>query len=241
MKLEETDMYTMPWLSGASLKFPLRLQCDLLIIGDMISLTQVKTLYRYLKNTYVTNYSSNYQQTNNHNNYHNNNQYQQQQQPLNFNPSKKFRSVKFIRGGTIDNLRSSLKMHDSIQAQVILIHVGDEDLFKTRNNSLTIERVKELATLVKEYCPKSFTVLSTLMRRMSRTENSVTNEVNKGIMQFCKQSKELTNLFYMLNNQFEPDYHTQEGRSLTNKGLKMYVDNFLFTVDYFLIRNHKQH
>ena len=55
-------------------------------------------------------------------------------------------------------------MHDSIQAQVILMHVGDEDLFKTRNSLTTVDRIKELATLVKEYCPKSFTVVSTLMR-----------------------------------------------------------------------------
>jgi len=238
MKLTETNMYTMPWLTGKSLKFPLRLQCDLLIIGDIIGLTQLKSLYRYLKSTYATNYASHYQ-TNHHNNHHHHNQHNQSQQ-LSFNPTKKFKSIKFIRGGTIDNLRSSLKMHDSIQAQVVLMHVGDEDLFKTRNSVTTIERVKELATLVKEYCPKSFTILSTLMRRMSRTENGVTNEVNKGIIQFCKQTRDSTNLFYMMNSHFEPEYHTQEGRSLINKGLRLYVDNFLFMVDYFLIKNHKQ-
>ena len=132
-------------------------------------------------------------------------------------------------------------MHDSIQSQVILLHVGDEDLFKTRHSVTTIERVKELATLVKEYCPKSFVVISTLMRRMSRTENGVTSEVNKGITNFCKQTRDTLNCYYMLNNHFEPDYHTQEGRILNNKGLKLYVDNLLFCVDYFLIRNNKQH
>lgn len=237
--VQETTNMAMPWLSGMSIKLPLRLQCDLLIIGDIIGTNQLRPLYRYLKNNVVTNQSSHYQ-TNNQHSSHYHNQYPQQQQ-LNFNPSKKFKTVKFIRGGTIDNLRNSLKMHDSIQAQVILLHVGDEDLFKTRHSVTTIERVKELATLVKEYCPKSFVVISTLMRRMSRTENSVTCEVNKGITTFCKQTRDTLNCYYMLNNHFEPDYHTQEGRILNNKGLKLYVDNVLFVVDYFLIRNNKQH
>ncbi len=237
-----SEQISMPWMTGASLKFPLRLQCDLLIIGDIVGLTQLKSLYRYLKSNYVTNQASHYQNQGSHGQHYNQyHQQQPQQQQLSFNPSKKFRSVKFIRGGTIDNLRNSLKMHDSIQAQVILMHVGDEDLFKTRNSVTAVDRIKELATLVKEYCPKSFTVLSTLMRRMSRTENGVTNEVNKGIMNFCKQTRDSLNCYYMMNSHFEPDYHTQEGRSLSNKGLRLYVDNLLFMVDYFLIRNNKQH
>jgi len=239
---QKPDQLTMPWLTGASLKFPLRLQCDLLVIGDIVGLTQLKSMYRYLKNTYVTNQASHYQpQQQQHGQHYNQYHQPQQQQQLNFNPSKKFRTVKFIRGGTIDNLRNSLKMHDSIQAQVILLHIGDEDLFKTRNSLTTVDRIKELATLVKEYCPKSFTVISTLMRRMSRTENSVINEVNKGIINFCKQTRESFNCHYMMNNHFEPEYHTQEGRSLSNKGLRLYVDNLLFMVDYFLIKNNKQH
>lgn len=238
---KDSKHFSMPWLSGVSLKFPLRLQCDLLIIGDMISVNQLKHFYRYLKSNSVLNQSSYYQNMNSshyshHNNYHNNPQYQQ----LNFNPVKKFKSIKFIRGGSIDNLRNSLKMHDSIHAPVVLMHVGDEDLFKTRNSGTTVERVKEMATLVKEYCPKSFVVLSTLMRRMSRTENGVSNEVNKGIMGFCKQTRDTLNCHYMLNNHFDPDYHTQEGRFLTNKGLRLYVENVLFVVDYFLIKNNKQ-
>lgn len=236
--VQETKEMPMPWLSGKSIKLPLRLQSDLLIIGDIIGTNQLRQLYRYLKSNVVTNQSSHYQNNQSHS--HHYNQYPQQQH-LNFNPSKKFKSVKFIRGGTIDNLRNSLKMHDSIQSQVILLHVGDEDLFKTRHSVTTIERVKELATLVKEYCPKSFVVISTLMRRMSRTENGVTSEVNKGITNFCKQTRDTLNCYYMLNNHFEPDYHTQEGRILNNKGLKLYVDNLLFCVDYFLIRNNKQH
>jgi len=235
---QDSNLY-MPWLSGTSLKFPLRLQCDLLVIGDIISTNQLGSMYRYLKSNSVINQASHYQ-NGSHSHFNQHHQYPQQQK-LNFNPVKKFKSVKFIRGGTIDNLRNSLKMHDSIQAQVILLHVGDEDLFKTRHSVTTIERVKELATLVKEYCPKSFVVISTLMRRMSRTENGVTSEVNKGIMNFCKQTKDTLNCFYMLNNHFEPDYHTQEGRILNNKGLKLYVDNVLFVVDYFLIKNNKQH
>jgi len=236
--VQETKEMPMPWLSGKSIKLPLRLQSDLLIIGDIIGTNQLRQLYRYLKSNVVTNQSSHYQNNQSHS--HHYNQYPQQQH-LNFNPTKKFKSVKFIRGGTIDNLRNSLKMHDSIQSQVILLHVGDEDLFKTRHSVTTIERVKELATLVKEYCPKSFVVISTLMRRMSRTENGVTSEVNKGITNFCKQTRDTLNCYYMLNNHFEPDYHTQEGRILNNKGLKLYVDNLLFCVDYFLIRNNKQH
>jgi len=228
----EHDMMTM------SLKFPLRLQCDLLVIGDIVGVTQLKSLYRYLKANTVTNHASQYQSHPAHQYQHQ--QYQQVQQ-LQFNPAKKFKTVKFIRGGTIDNLRTALKMHDSIQAQVVLMHVGDEDIFKTRNSGTTVERIKELATLVKEYCPKSFCVLSTLMRRMSRTENGVINEVNKGITSFCKQTKETLNCFYMLNNHFEPDYHSQEGRLLSNKGLRLYVENVLFVCDYFLIRNNKQH
>ena len=242
MNMNEKDLQTMPWLTGTSLKFPLHLQCDLLIIGDIVGLTQLKSLYRYLKSSFVPNYASFYQTTaqqNNGNNY--NSQYQPQPQQLGFNPTKKFRTVKFIRGVSIDNLRSSLKMHDSIQAQVALLHVGDDDLFKTRNPATTVERVKELATLVKEYCPKTFTVVSTLMRRMSRTENTNSSEVNKGIVQFCKQSKDSLNLYYMMNSHFEPDYHTQDGRVLNNKGLRMYVENLLSTVDYYLIKNHKQH
>lgn len=241
VKLDETRKHedmTMPWLTGTSLKFPLRLQCDLLIIGDIVGVTQLKSLYRYLKANAVTNHASQYQSQSHPAHYQH--QYQPMQQ-LQFNPAKKFKTVKFIRGGTIDNLRNSLKMHDSIQAQVVLMHVGDEDIFKTRNSGTTVERVKELATLVKEYCPKSFCVLSTLMRRMSRTENGVINDVNKGITSFCKQTKESLNCFYMLNNHFEPDYHSQEGRLLSNKGLKLYVDNMLFVCDYFLIRNNKQH
>lgn len=236
--VQETKEMPMPWLSGKSIKLPLRLQSDLLIIGDIIGTNQLRQLYRFLKSNVVTNQSSHYQNNQSHS--HHYNQYPQQQH-LNFNPTKKFKSVKFIRGGTIDNLRNSLKMHDSIQSQVILLHVGDEDLFKTRHSVTTIERVKELATLVKEYCPKSFVVISTLMRRMSRTENGVTSEVNKGITNFCKQTRDTLNCYYMLNNHFEPDYHTQEGRILNNKGLKLYVDNLLFCVDYFLIRNNKQH
>lgn len=237
---QKPDQLTMPWLTGSSLKFPLRLQCDLLVIGDIVGLTQLKSMYRYLKNTHVISQASHYQNSNGHQQHYN--QYHQpQHQQLTFNPSKKFRTVKFIRGGTIDNLRNSLKMHDSIQAQVVLMHVGDEDIFKTRNSVTTVDRVKELATLVKEYCPKSFTVISTLMRRMSRTENTVTNDVNKGIINFCKQTRESLNCFYMMNNHFEPEYHTQEGRSLSNKGLRLYVDNLLFMVDYFLIKNNKQH
>jgi hypothetical protein len=242
---------SMPWLSGSSLKFPLRLQCDLLIIGDIVSVTQLKSLYRYLKANSVANHASQYQaqsssssSSSSQSQYqqrHYDHQQQQQMQQLQFNPTKKFKTVKFIRGGTIDNLRNSLKMHDSIQAQVVLMHVGDEDIFKTRNSGTTVERVKELATLVKEYCPKSFCVISTLMRRMSRTENGIINEVNKGITTFCKQTKETLNCFYMLNNHFEPDYHSQEGRLLSNKGLRLYVDNVLFVCDYFLIRNNKQH
>lgn len=238
MSDKDSDVMSMPWLNGKSLKLPLRLQCDLLIIGDLISLTQLKSLYRYLKTSYVLNHAG----TNNHNG--SNHYAQPKQQQLNFNPSKKFRTVKFIRGGTIDNLRSSLKMHDSIQAQVVLMHVGDEDLFKSRSSMTTLERVKELTTLVKEYCPKSFTIMSHLMKRMSRSETSV-SEVNKGMVKFCKEvkeSKEISNLVYMSNAHMEPEYHTLEGgRALNNKGLRLYVDNFLYNVDYFMIRNHKQH
>jgi len=225
-------------LSSNRIKLPMRLHCDLLIIGDLIGPIQLKYLYKHLKNTSVLNQAQAYQQREGQ-------QHQQQQQnqyqQLKFNPSKKFRTVKFIRGGTIENVRNALKMHDSIQAPVIFMHVGDEDLFKNRQSMTTIERVKELATLMREYSPKSFVALSTLMRRQSRTENGVISEVNKGIKDFCKQTKESLNCFYMLNNHFDPDYHTQGGRLLTSKGLKLFSDNLLFTVDYFLIRNNKQH
>lgn len=238
MSLEqESENLSMPWLTGKSIKFPLRLQCDLLVVGDLINLTQLKSLYRYLKNTHVVNYA-----TSHHNN--RDRDYSQKQQQLSFNPTKKFKSVKFIRGGTIDNLRNSLKMHDSIQANVILVHVGDEDLFKSRNSMTTIERVKELTTLIKEYCPKSFTVISNLMKRSSRTENTHSNEINKGMSKFlkeAKEAKEMSHIVYMNNSHLEPEYHTQEGgRALNNKGLRMFVDNFLYTVDYYMIRNHKQ-
>jgi hypothetical protein len=190
-----------------------------------------------LKNTHVVNYA-----TSHHNN--RDRDYSQKQQQLSFNPTKKFKSVKFIRGGTIDNLRNSLKMHDSIQANVILVHVGDEDLFKSRNSMTTIERVKELTTLIKEYCPKSFTVISNLMKRSSRTENTHSNEINKGMSKFlkeAKEAKEMSHIVYMNNSHLEPEHHTQEGgRALNNKGLRMFVDNFLYTVDYYMIRNQKQ-
>jgi hypothetical protein len=225
--------------SMGRIKLPLRLQCDLLVIGDLIGLGQLKYLYKLLKNNSVPNQASMYQSGNQHHQHHQ--QQQPQYQQLRFNPVKKFRQIKFIRGGTIDNLRNSLKMHDSINAPVIFMHVGDEDLFKTRNSVAAIERVKELTTLVKEYCPKSFVVLSTLMRRQSRTENNATNEVNKGITTFCRQTRDTLNCYYMLNNHFEPDYHTQGGRLLTPKGLRLFADNILFVVDHFLIRNNKQH
>jgi len=234
-------------MSQTRIKLPMRLQCDLLIVGDLIGPVQLKYLYKHLKSTSVLNQAQAYHQAPSSRDGHSSHPHQQQQQQqqqyaqLKFNPSKRFRSVKFIRGGTIENLRNALKMHDSIQAPVIFMHVGDEDLFKSRQSMTTIERVKELGTLMREYCPKSFVVLSSLMRRQSRTENGVINEVNKGISQFCKQTKDSLNCYYMLNNHFEPDYHTQSGRSLTAKGLKLFADNLLFTVDYFLIRNNKQH
>jgi len=229
--------------SPMRIKLPMRLQCDLLIVGDLIGPVQLKYLYKHLKSTSVLNQAQAYQMREGSHSSHPHQQQQQQQQyaQLKFNPSKRFRSVKFIRGGTIENLRNALKMHDSIQAPVIFMHIGDEDLFKSRQSMTTIERVKELGTLMREYCPKSFVVLSSLMRRQSRTENGVISEVNKGIMQFCKQTKDSLNTYYMLNNHFDPDYHTQSGRSLTAKGLKLFADNLLFTVDYFLIRNNKQH
>ena len=233
----------LPGLNGLSIKFPLRLQCDLLVIGDIIGTSQMKSLYHYLKSGAVANQSNQYQNQpgNHYPSHHHGREQQLPPQKLSFSAVKKFKSIKFIRGGTIDNLRNSLKMHDSVSAPVVLLHVGDEDLFKTRNSVATVERIKELASLVKEYCPSSFIVLSTLMRRMSRTENSVSYEVNKGIINFCKQTREQSNFYYMLNNHFEPDYHTQEGRILINKGLRLYVDNVLFVVDYFLMRNNKQH
>lgn len=227
------DMLSMPWLTGKSMKLPLKLSCDLLVIGDLINLTQLKSLYRYLKSTHVTNY----QQTNSRDR-------EPKQQQLSFNPSKKFRSVKFIRGGTIENLKNSLKMHDSLQANVVLMHVGDEDLFKSRNSQVTVERMKELVTLVKEYCPKSFTVVSNLMKRSSRTESTHSNEVNKSLSKWLKEvkdAKEMSHVVYMANSHMEPDYHTQDGgRALNNKGLRMFSENFLYTVDYYMIRNHKQ-
>lgn len=252
---------TMPWFKGTSIKLPMRLQCDLLIVGDLISLTQLKGLYRYLKSTVVNNNAAYYlphgasgphdeshadgSQYGGHQQPHGPQQQQQphgpqQQQKLKFNPSKKFRSVKFIRGGTIENLRTSLKMHDSIQASVVLMHVGDEDLFKTRNSITTAERIKHLATLVKEFCPASFLVMSTLMRRITRTENAVTSDVNRGIVSFCKETRDTLNCHYMLNNQFKPEFHTIEGRQLSTKGLKLYVENMLFVVDHFMVRNNKQ-
>lgn len=247
----DSELCSMPWLSGKSMKLPMRLQCDLLVIGDLISITQLKSLYRYLKSANVVNYNESHQEKeknrdSQHKNHRNGNNYQQEPKmhQLNFNPSKKFRSVKFIRGGTIDNLRSSLKMHDSIQANVVLMHIGDDDLFKSRNSQTTVERVKELTTLVKEYCPKAFTVISHLMKRVSRTENVNASEVNKGIAKFCKDvkdAKEMINLVHMDNKHLEPEYHTQEGgRVLNNKGLRMYVDNFLYSVDYYMIKHHKQ-
>jgi hypothetical protein len=221
-----------------SIKLPLRLQCDLLIIGDMIATNQLPYLYKHLQSKSVISLANYYQPSSQQQSHHH--QHHPTIQHLQFNPVKNFRSVKFIRGGSIENIRSALKMHDSIQAQCVFMHVGDEDLFKTRNSVATIERVKELAALVKEFCPRSFVCLSTLMKRISRTENAVSSEVNKGIMQFCRQTKETLNCFYMLNNHFEPDYHTQ-GRLLSNKGLKLYVENILFVVDYFLVKNNKQH
>jgi len=233
---------TLPWLTGKSYKLPLRLQADLLVIGDIIGTNHLRSLYRYLKTNSVTNQTNHYNSQNINNQYpqQQQNNHRQQQQQLSFNPTKKFKTIKFIRGGTIENLRSSLKMHDSIQTPCILMHVRDEDLFKTRHSEPTIERVKEMATLVKEYCPRSFLCISTLMRRMSRTENANISEVNKGIMAFCKQTRDSLNCHYMLNTHFEPDYHTQEGRLLSNKGIKLYTDNFLFVVDHFMIRNNKQ-
>lgn len=234
---KENDMMSMPWMTGSSMKMPLKLSCDLLVIGDLISLIQLKSLYRYLKSTHVSHYSS--QRENNHRE-----KDQQKQYQLGFNASKKFRSVKFIRGGTIDNLKNSLKMHDSIQANVVLMHVGDEDLFKSRNPQMTVERMKELITLVKEYCPKSFTVVSNLMKRSSRTESTHSMEVNKTLSKWMKETKdakEMSHIVYMSNSHMEPEYHTQDGgRALNNKGLRMFSENFLYTVDYYMIKNHKQ-
>jgi hypothetical protein len=212
-----------PWLSGLHLKLPLRLSCDLLVIGDIVSQAQLKVLQGYFKSA---SQQVPQQQHGGHNKHG-------EVQSL---AAKKLKSIKFIRGGSVDNLRQSIKMHDSIHAQFVLLHVGDEDVFRTKNAQKTIERVKELAALVKELCPKSYVILSTLMRRSSKSENTVTNEVNKGIINFCKQTRESANYFYMLNNHFDPEYHTYEGRSLSNKGLRLYVDNILFVVDYFLVK-----
>jgi hypothetical protein len=254
VRLDKSKM-TMPLMNETSFKLPLRLQCDVLIIGDIVSSVHLKNVYRLLGNNRVSNYSSLYNQQNVHhnenihdsrrdrhhnNNYNNHHQQQFPTQNLGFNPLKRFKSIKFIRGGSIDNIRNSLKMHDSIQASVVLMHVGDEDLFKTRSAVTTTERVKELANLVREYCPKSFCLMSTLMKRNSRTENMSLNDVNKGIVNFCKLTKESSNFFYMLNTQFDSDSHTQEGRCLNNKGLQLYIDNFLFCIDHYMIRNNKQ-
>ena len=43
----DSELCSMPWLSGKSMKLPMRLQCDLLVVGDLIGLTQLKNLYRY--------------------------------------------------------------------------------------------------------------------------------------------------------------------------------------------------
>lgn len=209
-----------PWLSGLHLKLPLRLSCDLLVIGDIVSQAQLKVLQGYFKSA-----SQQVPQQGGH-----------KHGEVQSMAAKKLKSIKFIRGGSVDNLRQSIKMHDSIHAQFVLLHVGDDDVFRTKNSQKTIDRVKELAALVKELCPKSYVILSTLMRRSSKSENAVTNEVNKGIINFCKQTRESANFFYMLNNHFDPDYHTYEGRSLSNKGLRLYVDNILFVVDYFLVK-----
>lgn len=246
VKLDQQTPETSLLNEATSFKLPLRLQCDVLVIGDIVSSVHLKNMYRLLSNNRACNYSSLYNQANVHYNENfndNRRHYNQQQFPthnLGFNPAKKFKSVKFIRGGTIDNIRNSLKMHDSIQATVVLIHVGDEDLFKTRSPVTTTERIKELANLVREYCPKSFCLMSTLMRRKSRTENMALNDVNKGIMNFCKLTRESSNFFYMLNTQFDSHMHTLEGRCLNNKGLQLYMDNFLFCVDHYMFRNNKQ-
>lgn len=236
---------TMALMNECSLKLPMRIQCDVLVIGDIIGNIHMKNVYPMMCSNKVPNLSSMYhEKEDNHRNHRNHNGHynnQQQMQQLAFNPSKKFKSIKFLRGGSIDNIRTSLKMHDSIQAQVILMHVGDEDLFKTRSSQTTMERIKELVSLVKEYCPNSFVVLSTLMRRNSRTENIASAEVNKGIKEFCRQTKSELNCFYMLNSHMDPDYHTQEGRTLNNKGFQCYIDSFLYFVDHFMIRNNKQH
>jgi len=242
--LPQEQLDRKPWLSGLHLKFPLRLNCDLLVIGDIVSQNQTKLLQTFFKNdASMSAQQMNHQNGGYHNHYqqygYNNMGHQNMTQHA--QAAKKLRSIKFLRGGTIENLRTSIKMHDSIQAQVVLLHVGDEDVFKTRNSQTTIDRIKELAALVKEYCPKSFVVISTLMRRVSKSENSVTNEINKGIINYCKQTRETANFFYMLNNHFDPEYHTYEGRVLSNKGLRLYVDNIEFVVNYFLVKNHKQH
>jgi hypothetical protein len=96
-----------------SIKLPFRLSCDLLIIGDMISASQLKFLYKFLNSKSVQSQASSYYQQ--HGN--KNNSYHQSMQQLNFNPQKKFRSVKFIRGGSIENIRIQLKMHDSINGK----------------------------------------------------------------------------------------------------------------------------
>ncbi|CAF1035425.1 unnamed protein product [Brachionus calyciflorus] len=235
-EIKSEDHLMMPLI-----KFPMRLKCDLLVVSDLIGYQQTSLVNKFIKTNSVLNQASMY---NGQNNDHRNNHYHQQQpqyHQLKFNPSKKFRSIKFVRGGSIDNLRTQLKMHDSIVAPVVLIHVGDDDLLKTRDSNKTHEHIKELATLIKEYCPNSFVILSTLMRRKSRTENGMINDINKSILNFCKQTKSELNFFYMSNQHFEPNYHTLEGRQLTNKGLRSYVENVLFTVDYFLVRNNKQH
>jgi hypothetical protein len=205
---------TKPWLADLKLKFPIRLQTDLLVIGDVVQQNQTKVLNDYLRDSLQTKYY----------------------QPL----SNRLRSVKYLRGASAEYLRQSLKMHDQIQAKIVLLHVGDEDLHKSRNSQATVEQIKELTAIIKEYCPKSFVVISTLMRRYSKTETQLVNEVNKGIIDFCKKSKDTSNYHYMLNNHFNPDYHTYECKQLNNKGLKLYVDNILFVVDYFYVRKNKQ-
>lgn len=124
------------------IKLPMRLHCDLLIVGDLIAPIQLKYLYKNLKSNSVLNQSHAYHQSSRDNGHHQQQQQHNQYQQLKFNPSKKFRTVKFIRGGSIENLRNALKMHDSIQAPVIFMHVGDEDLFKNRQSMTTVERVK---------------------------------------------------------------------------------------------------
>jgi len=63
-------------------------------------------------------------------------------------------------------------------------------------------------------------------------------DVNKTLVQLCKQTRDTLNVHYMLNGNVQQAH--DGGRSLTGNSMQSYLENFMFVIDYFHVKKNKQ-